>query len=80
MISVAFQMSEDYMCLLVCVIMPIMNLVSKLCFNYDGSEGGSFQPLFFFLMQLTENFPILKSRVKKQRLTCSFSTCWRSVY
>ena len=48
MISVAFQMSEDYMCLLVCVIMPIMNLVSILCYNYDGSEGGSFQPLFFF--------------------------------
>ena len=47
-ISVAFQISEDYMCLLVCVIMPIMNLVSILCYNYDGSEGGSFQPLFFF--------------------------------
>ena len=50
-----------------------------LCYNYDGSEGGSFQPLFF-LIQLTENFPMLKSRVKKQRLTCSFSTCWRSFY
>ena len=30
-ISVAFRMSEDYMCL--CVIMPIMNLVSILCYN-----------------------------------------------